>query len=79
MSKQCAAVAKKANKMLGCINKGITSKDKEAIIQLYSTILRPHLEYCAVVVPTKQKRCGQAGKAPEKGHKDDQKIGKPAV
>ncbi|KAK4829408.1 hypothetical protein QYF61_003889 [Mycteria americana] len=29
MSEQCAAVVKKANRMLGCINKGITIRDKE--------------------------------------------------
>jgi len=38
MSEQCAAVVKKASRMLGCINKGITSGDKEVIIPLYSAI-----------------------------------------
>ncbi|KAK4831194.1 hypothetical protein QYF61_015926 [Mycteria americana] len=39
MSEHCAAVAKKANRMLGCINKGITSRDKEVIIPLSSALV----------------------------------------
>ncbi|GAB0182370.1 mitochondrial enolase superfamily member 1 [Grus japonensis] len=45
MSEQRAPVARKANRRLGCINKGITSRDKEVIISLYSALVRPHLEY----------------------------------
>ncbi|KAK4817123.1 hypothetical protein QYF61_000306 [Mycteria americana] len=44
VSEQCAAAAKKVNRMLGCINKGITSRDKEVIIPLYAVLVRPHLE-----------------------------------
>jgi len=46
ISEQCAAVAKTANRMLGCTNKGITSRDKQVIIPLCSALVRPHLENC---------------------------------
>ena len=47
MSKQCAAAAKAGNMMLDYTNKGITSRDKDVIIPLYSALVRPHLAYCA--------------------------------
>lgn len=40
MSGQCAAAAKKGSRMLGCINAGITSRDKEVIIPLYLALVR---------------------------------------
>ena len=47
MGEQGAAAAKKAKRRLGCIKKGITSRDKEVVIARYSALVRPHLESCA--------------------------------
>ena len=46
VSEKCAIAAAKGHHMFGLIRRNIVYREKELIIPLYKTIVRPHLEYC---------------------------------
>ena len=49
VSEHCGIAASKGNQILGLIRRNIMYKEKQLIIPLYKSIVRPHLEYCIQV------------------------------
>ena len=45
VSQQCAAAAKKGNQALGMIKRNFAFRSREAVIKLYKSLVRPHLDY----------------------------------
>ena len=45
MSWQHAVAAQKANCILGCVKRRVASRAREVVFPLYSSVMRPHLEY----------------------------------
>ena len=46
VSAQCSRATKTTNRVLGMIRRTFTCKDEQTIMQLYKSLVRPHLEYC---------------------------------
>ena len=46
-SKQCAATAARANRVLGLIKRNFNNFSKDIVLNLYKQLVRPHLDYAA--------------------------------
>ena len=46
LTQQCVLAIQKTKCTLGCIKRGVTSRSREAIVPLFSALVRSHLEYC---------------------------------
>ena len=46
MTQHCVLAAQKANRILGCIKRSVTSRSRDVILPLYFALVRPHLECC---------------------------------
>ena len=45
-NRQCSKAVLSANKIMGIINRKYSCKSKDHILNLYKSLVRPHLEYC---------------------------------
>lgn len=48
-ARQCAEAVKKANKVIGIIKRNFTNFNRKVILNLYKSLVRPHLDYCIPV------------------------------
>ncbi|GAB0175843.1 cAMP-dependent protein kinase inhibitor alpha [Grus japonensis] len=69
MSRQCVLAAQKANHVLGCIKRSVTSRLRET----------PPVVLNRALGSPAQERHGPVGLSPEEGHKDDQRAGAPLL
>ena len=79
MSKQYALAAQKANCILGCIKRGMARREREVIAPLYSTLMKPHLEYCIHVWGPQNMKVTKLWSRSRGGHKDDQRADHPLL
>ena len=77
-SHQCLLAAQKANSILGCIKRSMTSRAREVILPFCFHVTPPGV-LCPVLGSPTQEGHGAVGVGPDKGHEDDQRAGAPLL
>ncbi|GAB0190059.1 mucin-2 [Grus japonensis] len=78
MTQQCVLTAQKANRILGCIKRSVTSRSRDVMLPVYSALVRPHLEYCIQLWVTQHKKDTDL-LGTEEGHENDQRAAAPLL
>ena len=71
-SRQCAKASKNANSTVGMhmIRRTLVTRDKNTLLRLYKTLVRPQLEYC-IQVSIPETGYGKTGESANKSHESD--------
>ena len=74
-ARQSVLAAQKANCILGCIKRGVTSRLTEVSVLLHSVLVRHHGDYCIQTGSPEQESHRSVGTGLEDGNKDSQRAG----
>ncbi|GAB0206084.1 cAMP-dependent protein kinase inhibitor alpha [Grus japonensis] len=79
MSRQRALAAQKANCVLGCIKRGVTSRSREVILPLYCALVISPLQYCVQLWGPSTRQTWSCWSESRGGNEDDQRAGAPLL